>query len=99
MVNEKVLTFEEFRSGGNTPRYNNFFLFFANGLGEVYRTEQYYRRFQTEHPDLAQSLCERIQQMDTSLGVAIALKPFERDLYEAYKIMREYDISNKDLFS
>ena len=93
----EILSFEEFTSG-RLPRYDNFFLHFARGVGPFYRNTTHYKQFEEENPALAHSLCEKIQQMDTSIGTATALKPFEPELYEAYKIMRSYGTSHEELF-
>jgi|SRR3989344_2050865 len=96
----KVLTFEEFSFRAdddmNTPRQGSFFGYFVGGsLGGALRTSKHYKRFAAKHPDMATSLCEKIQSLPyiTSNG----LKPFDRDLYEAYKIMHGYGIPDSIL--
>lgn len=96
-----VLSFEEFsRWYGPTPRYNNFFLHFDGGFGgQVYREKDHYLRFAEEYPALAERLCQKIQNGLSRVRTAKELKPVERDLYEAYKIMRGFGFSDVDLFA
>ena len=101
-----VLSFEEFSRRYATPndpapRYNNFFFYFNKGEGgRRFREKEHYKKFANEHPDIATSLCEKIgNQRDEKHGASQSLKPFDRDLYEAYKIMRTYGVEDKDLFS
>ena len=81
-------------------RYNNFFLYFAGRAGEIYRKAEHYKRFAEEHPDMAASLCDKIQnQRDRNKFTSESLKPFDADLHEAYKIMKSYGVSDRDLFA
>lgn len=98
----EILSLAEFaRRNPTIPKYNNFFLFFAAGVpGDLYRRAAHYKRFAQEHPDLAASLCDKIQnQRDRSLTTSQSLKPFDSDLYEAYKIMKSYGVSDTDLIA
>lgn len=93
-----ILTFEEF---SKDQRYNNFYLYFVGGqAGTIHRKNApYYDRFAQENPDLLADLCDKIQnKRDKRLFAGDSLKPFERDLYEVYKIMRGYGFSDRDLF-
>ncbi|OGI64080.1 hypothetical protein A3H53_04200 [Candidatus Nomurabacteria bacterium RIFCSPLOWO2_02_FULL_40_10] len=97
----KILSFEEFSdrtldAPSTIPRYNNFFMFFSSGVGKIYRQQKCYKKFLSEHPDKAMSLCDKLQSCNYT---SESLKPLDRELYEAYKIMRSYGISDKDLFS
>jgi hypothetical protein len=95
-----ILSFEEFSHRDTIPRYNNFFLYFSAGAGETYRQATHYQRFAQENPELARTLCDKIQnQRDRQLSTSESLKPFDADLYEAYKIMRSYGVSDRELFS
>ncbi|GEM_PF-2185046 len=99
----KILTFEEFSfradNDMNTPRQGSFFGYFDRGLlGDARRITEHYKRFAFEHPDMTTELCDKIQNMrDESKGTSESLKPFDRDLYEAYKIMRSYGIPDSEL--
>lgn len=96
----EMISFEEFRRRNPIPRYNNFFLYFAFGPGEIYRRAEHYKKFAGEYPEIAASLCDKIQnQRDRSLTTSNSLRPFDEDLYEAYKIMKGYGVSDVDLFS
>ena len=94
---EPILTFEEFSLCNPYARYNNFFLYFSGW--EVYMEKEYYKRFVFEHPDMAAELCDKIQNRKQSYSTKESLKPFTKNLYEAYKIMRSYGVSDKDLFA
>ena len=93
------LSFEEFTKGTPVSRFQNFWLFFATGDGEYRRREPYYQRFATEHPEMAETLCKKIQGKDKNIDTTEALKPFHQDLYEAYKIIRGYGVSHQELFT
>ncbi|OGI66793.1 hypothetical protein A2823_01610 [Candidatus Nomurabacteria bacterium RIFCSPHIGHO2_01_FULL_41_91] len=99
----KILTFEEFshRDKVNYPRYGNFFMYFGGGQGDVFRTTAHYKKFALEYPDMATTLYEKIQNRpeNKSGDSSDSLRPFDQDLYEAYKIMRGYGVPDKDLFS
>ena len=99
-----ILTFEEFtsRDSHGVPRHNNFYLHFCNDgmFVEGYKQQAYYKKFASKNPTMTKELNYKIQnKLDTSNGTAKGLEPFERDLYEAYKIMRSYGVSDIDLFS
>ncbi len=95
----EILSFEDFTfrdAKHNIPNYRNFFLFFL----DYYEQDRYYERFKSEYPDMNSSLCEKIQsQVRKAKNRSEALKLLDRDLYEAYKIMRGYGASDLDLFS
>jgi hypothetical protein len=101
----KVLSFEEFIFRDPElyliPRYNNFFMHFIGpGLfGDIYKESPWYQKFASEHSDMVELLENKIRNKDKSNSTAEALKPFERELYEAYKIMRGYGASDTDLFA
>ncbi len=95
----KILSFEEFsdRSSG-VPFYNNFFLNFSDS--ESYRQKGYCLKFASEHEAEDKSLCNKIRNMmKIRASRSELLKSFDRELYEAYKIMRSYGASDDDLFS
>lgn len=96
---DQILTFEKFteRDVLLIPRYNNFILYFAtSGVGLYMREEPFFDKFQKEHPLLE----ERLRAAVTSRkrrAMTEALKPFDKDLYAAYLIMRFYGASNGKL--
>ena len=96
-----MLSFEEFseRDENNVPRHRNFFGYFLTDsyLGLAHQARNHYVRFATEHPELASSLCEKVKN-ETSSDHNIPAS-LDEDLYEAYKIMSGYGVSDKDLFS
>lgn len=100
----KILSFEEFSFCGtnNYPHYDNFFLHFAapDFATDLYKKREYYKKFILEYPDIAEALNNKIQNMNRSLSsTAKSLEPFLKDLYEAYKIMRGYGVSDHELFA
>ena len=107
MGEEDCLSFEEFtnrncRDGAHigVPKYNNFFMHFAGGDGARYREKPMYQRFSRENPEKAASLCDKIQnQMDRTIDTGEALRHFDAELYEAYKIMKSYGASDREVFS
>ena len=100
---QPILSFEEFSSRdhpghSDLPHYSNFWLYFGSGFcGEAYRTSEVYKKLADEHPELAASLCNKIQNLPYITSEN--LKPFDEDLYKAYKIMRSYGASDRNLFS
>jgi hypothetical protein len=95
----KILSFEEFiRRDYNGPiKYNNFPLHFGKGIvAREYRKQEHYKKFESEHPEMAKSLCARMQSLSET---SISLKPSEKELYEVYKIMRSYGFSDQELFA
>lgn len=107
MPQNQPLTFEQFiereyilgPGEDGIPRYNNFpMCFITKGLGPLVREQQYFQKFQKEHPDLERKLTEAITNRDPSMGIGTSLKLLEPDLYKAYKIMKTYGISDEDLF-
>ncbi|MBP6884107.1 MAG: hypothetical protein KBC06_02650 [Candidatus Pacebacteria bacterium] len=96
----KMLSFEEFTTHypDGRLRYNNIWLNFETGfVADIYRGMAHYQRFSTEHPELTASLTQKIQ--NRSKGSMEFLKPIEKDLYEVYKIMRSYGVSDTDIFA
>ncbi|MDD5194036.1 MAG: hypothetical protein PHF67_05660 [Candidatus Nanoarchaeia archaeon] len=103
MAVDEIFSFEEFsaREDGH-PRYNDFYRYWESEesiLGMVYRKKPHALRFQQEHSDLDKILQSKISNMAVTRSTSEALKPFDRDLYEAYVIMRGFGVPNKDLFS
>ena len=94
----KILSFEEFSrrdSDDGIPNYNNFFLNFDVGFfADIYRKQKHYKKFAVEYPEIAATLCEKIPKTKSK-----DLKLLDRNLYEAYKIMRSYGVSDIDLFA
>ena len=95
---EPIVSFEVFSSRNPLPWYNNLATFFSTGLGEYYREEkEVYKRFASDYPDMAASLCQRIQNWNQQEELSEFLKPFDVELYEVYKIMRGYGFSDDDI--
>ncbi len=100
-----LLTFEEFVSSRKTgtPIYNNLPALFYNYdmLSSILRGQDFFKKFETENPELEKSLTERLSAWAKG-GHGLRDIPDEilRDLYEAYKIMISYDevALNNDLF-
>lgn len=109
MPQSQPLTFEQFvervplvtpiENDPGIPRYNNFGLHFDTvGMGQFYRNQPHFQRFQEEHPDLEKRLSENLANRDRSVSFAESLKLFEQDMYEAYLLMSGYGVSDEDLF-
>ena len=101
MKTRKILKFNEFVEPNDIgiPRYNNFINFWAStnsSLGSTYRGTSHARRFAEENKNL-----------DEKLTIIIRNKTFgntlndqdKRQLYRAYKIMKEYGVSDSTLFT
>src|SRR3989344_5095656 len=104
-ANRDVLSFKEFCKRDDfppyCPRHGNFFAYFAKGSGgylKIKRGQAHYKRFKAENPDLDESTKQRFESFDDRRGTSEALKPYESYLYEAYKIMKSYGVSDKILF-
>lgn len=89
-----VLTFEEF-----TSFQNNFFLRFGKeGVSPIYQNQLYFKRFVQEHPSFAQSLFEKVQHILKTKDTWSHEELPHKELYDAYKIMRNYNTCDRDLF-
>ena len=102
-MKERLLTFEEFVRADAPPQlnYGNFHVHFAmTGIGpEIYRQKPYYQRFMREQPRMDAVLTEKITNRPKYVSTAESLKPFEREMYDAYVIMHGYGASNRELFA
>ena len=99
---QRILTFEKFseRDESNYPRFGNFYAYFDNDPDGIYRDKPHFVRFERENPELSASLQEKIRNRRVQTGnTSGSLRPFDQDLYEAYKIMKSYGISDRALFS
>jgi hypothetical protein len=108
---EKTLTFEEFSHRepllSEDPtvcliKYNNFPMYFEDNsmISESLKKSDFYKRFTSEYPDLLLSLRDKIQnKLDKTKNTSERLKPFDKDLYEAYVIMRRYGATDGELFA
>ncbi len=81
--------------------HNNFYFYFLEGWEQL-RETPHYRKFASEHPDLATKLCEEVpQRLQTPAGRAMdtvdAIEPLCEDLDEAFNLMRKYGVSQKEL--
>lgn len=94
---EPILSFEEFSRRDPVPRYNNFFLYFTRNPD--YKKNLYYQRFVKEYPEIASTLSEKISKHCEGKYTSQSMKQFDQELYEAYKIMRSYGVSDRDLFA
>lgn len=89
------------------PCYNNFVLHFIDDskfdgyVTKHYKNTPHYKRFVAEHSDLAARLNEKMQAIyynrSANSSFSTILKPLDKELYEAYKIMRGYGASDKEL--
>jgi hypothetical protein len=111
MTQPPPLTFEKFvervplgahiKNDPGIPRYNNFGLHFVGGttVREYYRGQPHFKRFEKENPDLEKRLSDSLANPDRSVSPMESFKLVERDMHEAYLIMREYEgVSDEDLF-
>ncbi len=100
---EPILSFEEFsyrdpKRPDIGVRYDNFFAYFDDSpWGESRRKTPHYQKFASENPEMAASLCAKMKGLTEYTSEA--LKDFDKDLYEAYLVMRKYVSKNGDLFS
>jgi hypothetical protein len=104
-----ILSIEEFvqRSHNDRghPTYNNFPIFFkkeAGLVGMFYKNNPLLIRFAQENPEIYAELCEKVELAFNSkefTNDSDKLKPIHNDLYEAYKIMREYGATDHELFA
>ena len=99
---QPILSFEEFVASNprtGYPRYNNFFGYFDSQMAVFYKDEPHYVRFEKENPELTEKIKQGVANRDRSVDSNVALQPIIPDLYEAYKIMRSYGVSDDMLFS
>ena len=93
-IKKKVLSFEEFshRDANGMHQYNNFFVYFTNNwFAEMNKKEAAYQKLLAEHRDMVMALTEKLEHQNVGkAGTAQALQPLEKDLYQAYTMMRQY---------
>ena len=101
-----ILSLEAFSNRGShgdkPPEYNKFFLFFADSFsGEAYRAKNslIIDRFEREQPEMAKALRAKIRVLVKDKLKLEDLRIFDAKLYEAYKIMRGYGASDRELFA
>ncbi len=64
------------------------------------RKSKFFRRLQQIRGELEKKLTQNVMRVYLpGVDLAEAVKPFERDLYEAYIFMRTCGASDEDLFS
>ena len=92
----KPLSFEEFGKPGpvGVPRYNYFYMAFATNW---YDDSPYFKRFAEENTKMHKELSDKINNRKRMGNTADELKPYEGELYEAYKIMKTYGATETDL--
>lgn len=96
-----VLSFEEFTGTGPHPNYDNFPQYFQPiGIGSnLLRQRPFFVRFQNEHPELEKQLREAIILAFVAEDSWSLIRRLDRELYVAYKIMKGYGASDKQLFA
>ena len=97
MINDRLLSFEEFTKIGDdkipTTRYN-FLGYWSTGLiRDFFEKVQHYVKFKQENPDLDKRLLKQIGDFRVSRKNKIN----EKDLYEAYKIMYGFNPCNSEI--
>jgi len=92
VLDEHIQNYEEFIANHpripQIPQYDNFPLIFADVEENPLRQTPSFLKFQTEHPDLERRLT---RELSIAHGKGLSrkhTKPFEKDMYEAYRIMR-----------
>ncbi len=99
----KILSFKEFTRYDTQLglfAYKNFYFYFLEGfVGNAKRGASWYKVFEKDHGNLATLLREKFKELSNKLIVFSQedLKPLNRDLYKAYKIMRSYGASDTEL--
>lgn len=108
------LSFEEFRrqvedphqlfpEGQRPAQYGDFFTFFVDSPENPKRVADSLKRLQEENPELEQRLTKRLTEAWEARergegSVSETARGLERDLYDAYLIMRRYE-SDRNLFA
>ncbi len=95
-----MLSFAEFIEKNPKPRYAVFTLYFCNTkfTRKNFRSRPHFRRFQSEYPDLAKDLTDRITNAYfPKYGEIKTFTPHEFLLYRAYQIMIKYAGSDQEL--
>ncbi|MBP6921310.1 hypothetical protein KBB89_02060 [Candidatus Gracilibacteria bacterium] len=82
------------RESFSTTSYNNFLLFFYRHMG-AYRRNPNFLKFQNENPRLESELTALFSDQ---VGIGNPNYEQESRLYEAYRIMKGYGISDRELF-
>ena len=103
MDNENYISYEEFstRASNGWPAWNNYPVYFTTyRRGMARRKSKFFKRLQQIRGELEKKLTKNVMNVYLpDVDLAQAVKPFERDLFEAYIFMRRCGASDKDLFS
>ena len=62
-------------------------------ISNIYQKKPEYIKFKTEHPDLCAELHRKVKEsrkISSTIGAAAALKSAEKELSDAFDIMKEY---------
>lgn len=101
-MKQDILAFEEFvkKNSEGFSRYSNFIGNWMNPksiAGAIYRNTPHSLRFQKEFPELDSILLDYTSKIKKLSDREIV--DYEKKLYEAYKIMKRWRISDKKLFT
>jgi len=102
MKDNEPIDFEEFsgRTEIRIPKYNNLISYFnVGGMNAWYAEQEFFKRFKRENPKLEEKIRKGVVNSRSVCDSTDFLKSIEPELYEAYKIMREYGASDADLFT
>ncbi len=108
---EPVMSFELFTYPTGSARgigRNNFYFRFSVSPTDMYANKEYVIRFRKEHPEKYKSICDKLySKKEGSLEELFdesylahkkqLQEELDREVYEAYKIMRGYGFSDHDL--
>ena len=97
----QILTFEEFTASvgndRNRRRYGNFFTGFQGGfVAGIFQAQAAYLELEKSKPELVAKLKQGLQALSTVTN-SEQLKPFEADMYEAYKFMKEQGANDEKM--
>lgn len=102
----KILSIEQFSSVDDHGllKSNNFVVYFrpTERTFKFYKDQPHFVRFMKEKPDLYSAICEKVKK---AKDAKITTHPKDylqscmKDFYKAYKIMRDYGATDKELFT
>ena len=99
---EPFLSYEAFASRDQYghPHYNNFIVPFLDHDGpavRMYRSFPHIQRLISEQPEIFDSLCKKLKPFVPANYAQIG-EYYGQDLYDVYKILRGYGMSDENLF-
>lgn len=97
----ELLDYDTFKSLSvrGIPLFNNFFLYFTEGrTGEMYRSRNFFKQFESDKPELVAKTMEAVKEkwvFETMEELGREIDGVASALYDAYKVIKGYTVDGK----